>query len=66
MKDKVKIMLDSYDIGIIINSLQLFKDSERLNDRDISPINELLERLIDEGERKKILRIRDNSYERWS
>ncbi len=64
MKDKVKIMLDSYDIGIIINSLQLFKDSERLNDRDISPINELLERLIDEGERKKILRIRDNSYER--
>ena len=64
MKDKVKIILDSYDIGIIINSLQLFKDSERLNDRDISPINELLERLIDEGERKKILRIRDNSYER--
>ena len=64
MKDKVKIMLDSYDIGIIINSLQLFKDSERLNDRDISPINELLERLIDEGERKKIQRIRDNSYER--
>ena len=64
MKDKVKINLDAYDIGIIINSLQLFKDSERLNDRDISPINELLERLIDEGERKKILRIRDNSYER--
>lgn len=64
MKDKVKLILDSYDIGIIINSLQLFKDSERLNDRDISPINELLERLIDEGERKKILRIRDNSYER--
>ena len=43
MKDKVKIILDSYDIGIIINSLQLFKDSERVNDRDISPINEFLE-----------------------
>ena len=56
MKDKIKLEFDRYELGIVINALNQFRNAKKQEEMDTSPIDEILKRLIDEGDRKKIFK----------
>ena len=56
MKDKIKLEFDRYELGIVINALNQFRNATKQEEMDTSPIDEILKRLIDEGDRKKIFK----------
>ena len=56
MKDKIKLEFDRYELGIVINALNQFRNAKKQEEMDTSAIDEILKRLIDEGDRKKIFK----------
>lgn len=56
---KEKLQLDKYDIGIIINALNLFRNEQiklQKSEATISSINELLLKLLNIYEKNKIVK----------
>ena len=56
MKDKIKLEFDRYELGIVINALNQFRNAKKQEEMDTSAIDEILKKLIDEGDRKKIFK----------
>lgn len=56
MKDEVKVlMLDKYEIGILINALNEFRNKLIAEQRETEPVDEVLLKAIDAPIKKKIL-----------
>ena len=59
MKEIVKILeLDKFEIGIIINALNEFRNKLLKEDRDSDPVDEVLLKVLDAPEKKKTYRHR--------
>ncbi len=56
MKDDVKLLiLDKYEIGILINALNEFRNKLITEQRETEPVDEVLLKAIDAPSKKKIL-----------
>lgn len=55
MKEEVKVLvLDRYEIGILINALNEFRNNLLLQERETAPVDELLLKAIDAPSKKKL------------
>ena len=50
MRDTVKVDLDNYELGIIVNALNELRTKQIKEENPTEPIDELLVRMIDEYE----------------
>ena len=51
-KDKGKILLDKYEIGIIVNALNELRTKQIKEENPTEPVDELLVKMIGEFEKK--------------
>ena len=57
MKDKVKIELDKYEMGLIINSLNNFRNIVLKDKGDTTDINNILLKLIEESNKRNFFKM---------
>lgn len=56
MKDKIKIELDKYEMGIVINALNSLRNSIKEEKGDTTDVDDILLKIINENDKKTLFK----------